>query len=68
MNYRPDQVSIDSMDRSNQFYTPDEDLIIIRAKEVDILTWAEISQLLPGRTAQAIKRRYLDRLVNRQQT
>jgi len=59
-NHRPDEVTIKMLrgQSSGQNFTPEEDLIIIRGKEIDLLTWSEIAQQLPTRNAMTVKSRY----------
>ncbi|KAN0115247.1 hypothetical protein V8E51_004791 [Hyaloscypha variabilis] len=59
-DHRPDEVTIKMLrgQSSGQNFTPEEDLIIIRGKEIDLLTWSEIAQQLPTRNAMTVKSRY----------
>ncbi|KAK3706312.1 hypothetical protein LTR37_012827 [Vermiconidia calcicola] len=48
--------------RRNDRFSKDEDVILIRLKEIDRLSWERIAKHLPGRTAYAIQCRYSKQL------
>lgn len=59
-DHRPDEISIRVLrgQSSGENYTAEEDMIIIKGKEIDLLNWPDIAKTLTGRTAQSAKYRY----------
>jgi len=59
-DHRPDEVTVKMLrgQSSGDNWTREEDLVIIKGKEIDHLFWSEIAKLLPSRTADTVKSRY----------
>lgn len=67
---RPDETTIRALEQGRNFtdFTPEEDLQIIKGKEINHFFWSDIANTVTTRTANAIKARYHSYLKGRPQT